>query len=108
MKKKELTDQAIKRRNGEIKPERENITWSKEDNKLLKKLFDRGVGITEIAIILDRSERAVCQKLDIMGSYDKEKNHRNSYRSCLEDKCLCNICNLKRSNKCSKCRHKPA
>ena len=53
----------IKQRAGLEPPAHEGDYWSGEDRARLKRLFDMGFGISEIALELRRGEPAICQQI---------------------------------------------
>lgn len=101
MKKKELTNKTIEMRYGIVKPPRENCNWRPSEINKLARLYAKGVGISELAILLERSEMGIVQKLDTMGYYDAAKIRRRHFKS--ERVCLCDKCELKGSLRCSQC-----
>ena len=83
------TVQSMRRKT--CKLEREGDYWTEEDKELLYTLFESGVGITEIAITLQRTEPAVIQQIEKMnlynrGKYIPKKKHIGSYG------CQCSSC----------------
>ena len=54
-------------RNGEMHPERSTAYWTPEERAELQRLYRDGQGISEIALLLQRSESAVFQQLLAMG-----------------------------------------
>ena len=65
--------------------------WTDEERRRLEKLFDEGVGITEIAILLERSETAVIQQL----FYCRAFRNENKGRDRSANQCRCHRCDLK-------------
>jgi len=72
--------------------ERSGEYWSDEDKEKVNKLFNEGTGITEIAMILQRSETAVMQQIEKQDLYGR-KSFPTRQRTCSATaKCLCNTC----------------
>lgn len=72
--------------------EREGDYWDQDEKKRLEDMFDDGVGISEIAIRLQRTEPAVIQqieKLDLYRRKDHPKRRRMASKAC---SCLCPSC----------------
>lgn len=63
--------------------------WSEQDKKL-KEYFDTGVGITELALMLKRSEPAIVQMLVKENHFKSEVKPRN--RSDRGQRCICVKC----------------
>lgn len=74
--------------------EREGDYWSEEEKERLILLFDSGAGITEIAVLLQRTERAVSQQIEKLGLYNDEECsvRRRKYEKAPE--CLCGRCRV--------------
>ena len=71
--------------------DREGDYWTDEEKRQLRILFDQGIGISEMAVRLQRSEPAIYQQIEKMDLYGrkakpKRKKKQNSPR------CLCNRC----------------
>ncbi len=79
-------------RNRTTKMEREGDYWSDYEKEKLKKLFYAGVGITEIAVQLQRTEPAVFQQIEKMDLYGRKENPQRRRNSCKEAVCLCRDC----------------
>lgn len=58
-------------RKSAVRLERQGDYWSEEDKENLSKMFFEGVGITEMAVILQRSETAIIQQIEKMNLYDR-------------------------------------
>lgn len=78
--------------------EREGDYWSDEDRERLRTMFGQGVGITEIAIRLQRTEPAVFQQIEKLDLYERKDRPR---RRKSEPKpipapceCLCSVCEV--------------
>ena len=86
--------QLIALRTGEKPAERSGEYWSKEDSALLGQLYSEGVGISEIALRLGRSEMAVCQQLIKMNLFSAQGKPRNRKKKGLMPECYCSICQV--------------
>lgn len=74
--------------------ERSGGYWTPEEQRELDYLFNNGVGLTEIAIRLQRTEPAVIQQIEKQDLYQ-----RNLYRQRRKSRrehctCLCDRCGL--------------
>jgi len=74
-------------RNGNIRPEKYGDYWTPEERELLSRLFDEGVGISEISIILKRNEASVMQQLQVMGKFQISTPARTRHSSCSKHRC---------------------
>ena len=96
-------------RAGIIKPEHENWFWSDFDNELLITNYNNGIGISELAVLLNRSEQAIYQRLRALGFFDIYCKHRR--REKKEEKCLCGAnclcseCILRKTEYCPRYHH---
>ena len=103
-----LLETIIGMRTGIIKPEHENLYWSEFDNTVLISNFNNGIGISELAVLLNRSEQAVYQRLRALGFFEIYCKHRHREKKmeekCMydENSCLCNHCKLIYTDKCSR------
>lgn len=77
-------------RRGDITSERSKEYWSEEEREYIKKRYLAGVGISQIALELQRSENAVVQQLIAMKLLTPPGNHRQ--RSPKAQRCLCPRC----------------
>ena len=57
-----------------IRPVREGAYWEKEEIERLEEMFNSGAGITEIALVLERSEPAVVQQIEKLDLYGRKQN----------------------------------
>lgn len=90
--------QAMRQRTGQM--EREGSYWTADDKDNLKTLFFQNVGITDIALILQRTEVAVAQQIQMMNLYEKVRRPSGSRR---QEGCLCRKCGLQGSADCRGC-----
>lgn len=75
--------------------------WSEEESKRLSNLFDEGVGLSEIALQMGRTERAIVLKVN------KDKLYAAVYAPRKTPDamgCLCEKCTLK--DTCESCGYK--
>lgn len=108
-----IIETIIGMRTGVIKPEHENCYWSDFDNSLLITNYNNGAGISELAVLLNRSEQAIYQRLRALGFFERYCKHRHHEKKmeeqCLYDaNCLCNECKLIYTDKCLRhsCKNK--
>ena len=71
------------------------------------KMFFEGVGITEMAVILQRSETAIIQQIEKMNLYDRRLYPARQKSCSAQSKCLCGtcmadpaLCPLRRGGRC--------
>jgi len=82
------------------KLERERDYWSEEEREQLRELFYNGTGISEIAIILQRSELTVVEQVKLLGLYSNSSSKKKSGKkhlhclspNCQNDPCFCPHC----------------
>lgn len=72
--------------------EREGEYWTDEEKHRLQVMFEAGIGITEIACTLRRSEVAVLQQIEKMDLYNRKSNPRRRCAVRKQSCCLCSIC----------------
>ena len=91
-----ITDQeALKAlRSGKVQAQHSGDYWSKEDREKLCQLFWENVGISQIAVEMGRTERAVFNQLDKAGLFNPQSKSRDRQASNSEDQCLCPECNV--------------
>lgn len=87
--------QAMRQRTSQL--EREGTYWTDDDKERLRSLFFDNVGITDIALILQRTEVAVAQQIQLMNLYEKVR--RPSVQKKQEG-CFCKKCSLYGSSDC--------
>lgn len=94
-----LVEQLQSLRCGEHLPDNRNGYWTKEQDEALMKSFDNGVGVSEIAITLGRTELSVIGRLACMGKFapqcrprsPKPKDETNEHQ-CKCPSCACKDC----------------
>ena len=72
-------------------PEREGEYWSDEEREKLSQKFNEGAGISEIAVLLNRSEPAIMQQIEKLDLFDRKENPRRQ-RVTRQLNCLCGRC----------------
>ena len=66
--------------------------WMDYEKKRLKVRFDSGIGITEIALELGRTEPAVYQRIEKMDLYGRKQNPQRQRNGKKLPDCLCGRC----------------
>ena len=81
--------------------ERAGDYWSDDDKRRLEEMFDAGIGISEIAIRLQRTEPAVFQQIEKLDLYRRKARprRRRSLKPCV---CHCATCEVSQEN-CPRC-----
>ena len=94
-------------RKSAVRLERQGDYWSEEDKENLSKMFLEGVGITEMAVILQRSETAIIQQIEKMNLYGRRLYPARQKNCSEQPKCLCDncmadpaLCPLRRGGRC--------
>lgn len=89
-----LQEALIARRTGKDVPEHAGDYWSKEEIETIKNLYHDGVGISEMAITLGRTESAVFQQIDRLHLQPEPGYIRKRKRKKETAICLCLECNV--------------
>lgn len=71
--------------------EREGDYWTDEEKRQLRIMFEQGIGITEMAVRLQRSEPAIYQQIEKMDLYGRKTKPKRKTKQ-KEPSCLCNRC----------------
>lgn len=79
-------------RKSAVRLERQGDYWSEEDKENLSKMFSEGVGITEMAVVLQRSESAVMQQIEKQDLYLRKQYPCRQKNCSTPAKCLCDAC----------------
>lgn len=95
--KDEFRQGVINMRNRDSKLRNEGEYWTDEERRQLAANYIGGMGITEMAILFQRSEQAICQQLAVLGLFNNPITQRKS--GPREPQCLCKNCRAD----CSKC-----
>lgn len=104
-------EEAIKNmRNRGIRLGREGDIWSQDEKGRLEELFYEGVGISEIAIRLQRTEPAVIQQIEKMDLYQRKSYPKRRRPFARPGGCLCQQCTADRSScpLCEDCEQEEA
>lgn len=94
-------DQLIALRTGQVASEHAGDYWSEGEQDTLSRLFWTGYGISEMAIILQRNEIAVCQQLIRRNMFSQQSKPRNR-RERTDGGCYCTRCSDKDCPRCGK------
>lgn len=84
------TVQNMRRRTTRL--DREGDYWSQAEWDQLIRLFEEGMGITEIAIRLQRTEPAVFQQIEKLDLYRRRENPQRARAHRARRGCLCSAC----------------
>ena len=79
-------------RNQTLRAGRAGDYWTDDEKNQLRILFDSGVGITEIALELGRTEPAVYQQIEKMDLYGRKQNPQRQRNGKKPPECLCGRC----------------
>ena len=91
----EETIKSMRNRNRRL--DREGDYWSQSEKDRLHNLFDEGIGLSEIAIRLQRTEPAVFQQIEKMDLYQRKSYPQRRRSSTKSESCLCQQCTADRS-----------
>lgn len=91
---KEFTEAVKNMRRRTKKMEHEGDYWTAEEREKLARLFDDGIGLTEIAILLQRTEPAVSQQVEKLDLYQRKENPARRRDPDKSPVCLCGNCKL--------------
>ena len=78
-------------RNGQVQPERSSEYWSDAEREQLRRQYENGTGISEIALCLKRAESAIMQQLFVVGLLS---NNTRRHRKAKLKQCICPECPL--------------
>ena len=90
----EFSETVKNMRNRTTRMERAGGYWSPEEKRQLEELFFAGVGITEIAVRLQRTEPAVIQQIEKQDLYQRSQYHQRQRSPREHCTCLCGRCGL--------------
>ena len=90
----EETIKSMRNRNRRL--DREGDYWSQAEKDRLHNLFDEGIGLSEIAIRLQRTEPAVFQQIEKMDLYQRKSYPQRRRSSTRSESCLCQQCKVER------------
>ena len=72
-----------------LRADRAGDYWTDDEKNRLRILFDSGVGITEIALELGRTEPAVYQQIEKLDLYGRKQNPLRQRNGKKPPECLC-------------------
>ena len=78
-------------RSGKTLPQNRNEYWPEDDDRKLVKLFYKPTGISEMAIILGRSEISIVNRIRNKGMLEPQSRVRNVVNG-YNKKCKCRTC----------------
>jgi len=81
------------RRSGAEKSAQDGKYWTEDEKRTLVILFDEGVGLSEIALKLDRSENGIVEQLKANRMMTPPQKER--YRGPKQPVCQCHKCQLR-------------
>lgn len=94
-------DELIALRTGQAVSKHTGDYWSEDEQDTLNRLFWTGHGISEIAMILQRNEMAICQQL-IRRNMLSQQSKPRSRKERAECNCYCARCTNKDCPRCGK------
>ncbi len=89
-----FSDAVKSMRNRNSRLDREGDYWASDEKERLQKMFDSGVGLSEIAIRLQRTEPAVFQQAEKMDLYHRKDHPRRRRCSKKPYQCPCPTCGV--------------
>lgn len=81
-------------RNRTSRMEREGDYWDEGEKEKLVQLFEDNIGITAIAVQLQRTEPAVIQQIEKLDLYKRKDNPIRRRRVNKAPECLCGQCQI--------------
>lgn len=81
-------------RNRTVRLDREGDYWEDEEKNQLVRMFNDGVGITEMAMALQRTEPAIIQQVEKLDLYQRKAAPIRRKNPEKEPRCLCSACSL--------------
>ncbi len=81
-------------RNRTVRLEREGGYWEDDEKDQLVRMFHNGVGITEMAMALQRTEPAIIQQVEKMDLYQRKASPSRRKNQAKAPQCLCGCCTL--------------
>ena len=73
-------------------PSQHRDCWSKKERQQLEDMYYQPLGISEMAIALNRSECAIFNQLELMGVFKKSHKPKKKSTKCKCSKCNCENC----------------
>ncbi len=68
--------------------------WSTEDHEELSKCFHEGIGISEMALLFQRTEPAIMQQIEKLDLYNRKEAPSRRKSHPKEPACLCTACTV--------------
>ena len=90
----EFNQVVINMRNHTVRLDREGDYWTEDEKAQLVERFNRGEGITQISIALQRTEPAIIQQIEKMDLYNRKGNQQRRKPQPKDPVCLCDTCNM--------------
>lgn len=84
------SERLLQMRDGRYRPERAGSSWGDEEREDLQFYYLKGMGISEIALLLNRGEMAVVQQLmatELLTSPGLRRSRTPKVPKCLCDQC---------------------
>lgn len=100
----ELTQTLVKIRQCTTRLAHEGAYWEEPEKEKLSRMFYSGVGISEIAVELQRTEPAIFQQIEKMDLYQRKENPQRKKYASRQPGCLCKSCQLY-PDACLRCMH---
>lgn len=79
-------------RSGVITMDREKEIWTADEQQRLIELFQEGIGVSELAVRLRRSERAISKRIEQLRLYGQKRPRRECTKQLKG--CLCPNCSI--------------
>jgi hypothetical protein len=92
MKDKTITETVKCMRCQAIRMERQGDYWTDAEKRDLEQMFFEGIGISEIAVQLQRTEPAIWQQIEKMDLYGRQQRPQRIPRAVQKPECLCRNC----------------
>ena len=83
--------------------DRDRDYWTEDERRQLKRMFNDGEDLSEIALILQRTEIAICQQAVALGLYVRKRRPgqpKNDSECCLCKKCTASLGKCPRRQQC--------
>ena len=83
--------------------DRDRDYWTEDERRQLKRMFNDGEDLSEIALILQRTEIAICQQTVALGLYVRKRRPgkpKDDSECCLCKKCTASLGKCPRRQQC--------
>ena len=80
-------EQIIAIRQQLVSNERHRVYWTEYEKQQLREMFASGIGITQMALLLQRSEMAIVNQLNALGLFKKCRAPKKTKKECLCPQC---------------------